>query len=83
MFGKFNFMVDNRMRLFPRKRIQTYFFCQRVLFNHFRSVRKGNTKLTSLLYNNIRPGLFLQTTQSVSLMDTQAIGKANNNTVLF
>ena len=26
---------------------------------------------------------FLQTTQSVSLMDTQAIGKANNNTVLF
>ena len=27
----------------------------------------------------IRPGLFLLTTQSVSLMDTQAIGKANNN----
>ena len=58
-----------------------HIFCRRVLLSHFWSVWKGKTKLTSLLYF-IRSGL-LQTNQSVGLMGTQAIGKANNNTVLF
>ena len=31
----------------------------------------------------IRSGFFLLTIQSVSLMDTQANGKANNETVIF
>ena len=58
------------------------FFWRRVSVSliHIRSVRKGNTKVTSLLHF-IRPGLFLSTTQSVNLMETQAIDKANDNTV--
>ena len=63
---------------FPTETNTNIFF---VLLSHFWSVLKGKTKLTSLLYF-IRPSL-LQTTQSVGLMDTQALGKANNNAVLF
>ena len=36
-----------------------------------------------MIITNSALRLFLQTTQSVSLMDTKAIGSANNNTVLF
>ena len=42
-------IVDNRS-VFPTEKNTNIFFCRRVLLSHFRSVWKGNTKLTSLLY---------------------------------
>ena len=75
-----NFVVYNRMRVSPRKRIRTYFFLSACLVESFPIGPKRKRKV-DLFALFIRSGLFLA--QSVSLMDTQAIGKANNKTVLF
>ena len=72
MFGKSYGWESYDRESFPTETNTNTSFCRRVLLSHFRSVRKGNTKLTSLLYF-IRP----------SLMDTQTIDKANNITVPF
>ena len=53
-------------------------FFGRFLLSHFRSVLKGNTKLTPLSFILYHKAFFYKL-----LMDTQAIGKANNDTVLF
>ena len=55
-------------------------FFGRFLLSHFRSVLKGNTKLTplSFILYHWHKAFFYKL-----LMDTQAIGKANNDTVLF
>ena len=54
-----NFMVQScDLESFPTETNTNIFFCQCVLLSHFLSARKGNTKLTSLLYF-IRPRLFV------------------------
>ena len=70
------------MRVSPRKRIRTYFFLLACLVESFPigPERKHKVDFFALF---IRLGLFLQTTQSVSLMDTKAIGKANNTYLLL
>jgi len=80
MFGKFCGLQSYES--FPTETNTNIFFCRRVLLNHFRSVRKRKGKVDFFALF-IRPGLFLQTTQSVSLMDTKAIGKANNTDLLL
>ena len=53
MIGKFYGSQSCDLESFPWETLANtniYFFCCYVLLSHSRSIRKGNTKLTSLLY---------------------------------